>query len=227
VRRLLPTPVDPVDPAEVYGDLPSASGRPAVRVNMVASADGATAIDGRAKALSGEPDRRLFHLMRSLAEVILVGAETVRRERYRPAAVPIAVVSRLCAFDWSSPFFTEATCRPIVFTVAIAPDDALGRTRDVADVVVVGETDVDVAAAVSELGDRGFSHVLCEGGPTLNGYLAGAGVLDELCLSISPQLVGGRAKRALSSMSPVPSIPLELVSLCEEDGNLFCRYRPA
>lgn len=225
MRLLLPEPVDPVDPVEVYSDLPVVAGRPGVRLNMVASADGATAIDGRAGGLAAESDRRLFRVMRSLADVILVGGRTMRAERYRPTAVPIAVVSRTCDFDWSSPFFADATCRPIIFTVAHASGDRRLRAVAVADVVIAGEVNVDLAMAVAELGRRGYRHVLAEGGPTLNPNLIDAGILDELCLSVSPMLVGGDARRVLNGGLLDPPRTLELRSLCEEDGNLFCRYR--
>lgn len=225
MRLVLPRAVDPVDAMDVYGDLPVAPGRPGVRVNMVATVDGATAVEGRAKGLASEADRHLFHLMRSLADVIMVGAETMRAERYRPAAVPIAVVSRSCAFDWSSPFFREASSRPIVLTVAQAPEENVQRARELADVVVVGDSTADAGEAVAELGRRGFRHVLCEGGPTFNAHLARARVLDELCLTVSPLLAGGQAKRVLAGADLLPHLPLVLVSLCEEDGSLFFRYR--
>ena len=69
MRQILPTFVDPVDPMAVYADLPVADGRPGVRLNMIASLDGATAVDGVAGGLANKADQDLFHLMRSLAKV--------------------------------------------------------------------------------------------------------------------------------------------------------------
>jgi len=225
VRQLLPTFVDPVDPVAVYADPPVAAGRPGVRFNMIASVDGATAVDGVAGGLGGEADRALFALLRRLADVVLVAAGTVRAEGYGPSPVPIAVVTRSCRLDWDSRFFTAQVARPVVVTVATAPAEARARAAEVADVVVAGERDVDLARALDALGARGWRAVLCEGGPTLNGQLAAAGLLDELCLTLSPCLVGGDAKRLLAGpLLPGPPT-LTLASACEEDGFLFLRFR--
>jgi riboflavin biosynthesis pyrimidine reductase len=225
VRQLLPEPLDTVEPLDVYRDLPVVAGRPAVRLNMISSVDGSTAVEGRSGGLGGPADRRVFAALRSLADVVLVAAGTVRAEGYGPGTLPIAVVSGSLQLDWDAPFFTAATHRPIVVTYRRAPADQAVRASKVADVLVAGESSVDLALAVSRLGERGFRHVLAEGGPSLNGALAGAGLLDELCLSLAPRLVSGDAKRILSGPPLTPAPALELRSLCEEDGYLFLRYR--
>jgi riboflavin biosynthesis pyrimidine reductase len=225
MRQLLPEAVDPVEPLDVYRDLPVVEGRPAVRLNMIASVDGSTALDGRSGGLGGPADRRVFAALRSLADVILVAAGTVRAERYGPAALPIAVVSRSLRLDWDSPFFRAATHRPIVVTSERAPAEAVKQAQGVADVLVAGDDDVDPARAVVMLGERGFAHVLAEGGPSLNGALARAGVLDELCLTVAPRLAAGDAGRILTGPPLDPPPGLVLRSLCEEDGYLFLRYR--
>jgi riboflavin biosynthesis pyrimidine reductase len=159
--------------------------------------------------------------------VVLVAAGTVRAEQYGPSKVPVAVVSRSCRLDWEAPFFTAPVARPIVVTVARAPAGALARAAELAEVIVAGETDVELGAALAALGERGFRAVLAEGGPTLNAQLAAAGLLDEVCLTLAPRLVGGGAKRILDGL-PAPGAPaLRLASLCEQDGFLFLRYRPA
>jgi riboflavin biosynthesis pyrimidine reductase len=226
MRQLLPTPVDPVDPLVVYGDLPVAQGRPAVRLNMIASVDGATTLAGVSGGLGGPADHALFAVLRSLAEVVLVAAGTLRAERYGPSSTPVAVVTRSLRLDWDAPFFTAQLARPLVVTVAQAPPDQLARAAAVADVIVAGDRDVDLAAALAALGDRGFQAVLAEGGPTLNGQLAGAGLLDEVCLTLSPRLAGGGAKRILDGLSLSAVDGLRLCSVCEQDGYLFLRYRP-
>jgi riboflavin biosynthesis pyrimidine reductase len=225
VRQLFPVPVEEVDPEAVYRDWPVAAGRPALRLNMIASADGATTLAGLSGGLGGEADRDLFLLLRRLAEVVLVAAGTMRAERYGPSSVPIAVVSRSCSFDWDSPFFTAQKARPIVVTVAAAPAARRARAAELAEVVVAGEHDVDLAAALAALAARGFGTVLAEGGPTLNAQLVAAGLLDELCLTLAPRLVGGDAKRVLAGPVLVPSTGLVLRSVCEQDGFLFLRYR--
>jgi riboflavin biosynthesis pyrimidine reductase len=226
MRQLLPAPVNPIDPVTVYRDLPVASGRPAVRVNMIASVDGATTVGATSGGLGGEADRRVFAILRSLADFVLVAAGTVRAEKYGPSTVPIAVVSRSCQLDWQSPFFTEAKHRPVVITVETAPPESRALASDVADVVIAGDTSVDLSVALGYLGRRGARSVLAEGGPSLNGELAAAGLVDELCLTVSPRLVGGAAKRILSGDAVVTRAELALRSVCEQDGFLFLRLRP-
>ena len=227
MRQLLPFPRDPVDPAVLYGDLPPARTRPAVRLNMIASIDGATAAAGYAGDLGGPADQALFAVLRSQADVVLVAAGTVRAEHYGPLDVPVAVLSRSCRLDWDSAFFTAAITPPIVVTVAAAPAVERKKAAGLADVVIAGERDVDLSAALGALAERGYARVLAEGGPSLNGQLAAAGLLDELCLTVSPLLAGGDAKRVLAG--PVlPSGPgWQIRSLCEQDGFLFLRYRPS
>lgn len=242
MRQLFPVAVDAVDPHDVYADLPSANGRPAVRLNMIASVDGATSVDGVSGALGGPADHDVFFAMRSVADVVLVAAGTVRAEGYGPAELPaetrdarqrngqtpvpaIAVVSRRIDLDWRSSFFTDAAVRPIVLTVEAAPDAQLSQAAEVADVVIAGERDVDLRQALDAIGERGAHSVLAEGGPSLNAQLAGAGLLDELCLTLSPSVVGGSAKRIVNGPALDPRSALSLRSVCQDDGYLFLRYR--
>jgi riboflavin biosynthesis pyrimidine reductase len=225
LRQLFPETIDAVEPIDVYRDLPVVEGRPAVRLNMISSVDGATALEGRSGGLGGPADRKVFAALRSLADVVLVAAGTVRAENYGPGNVPIAVVSGSLRLDWDTPFFTAATHRPIVVTSALAPAEAVEQAEAVADVLVAGDAEVDLVEAVAQLGERGFAHVLAEGGPSFNGVLAAAGLLDELCLTVAPVLVLGEAKRILAGPPLQPPPDLKLRSLCEEDGYLFLRYR--
>ncbi len=243
MRSLFPDAEDDVDPATVYADVPRNGDRPAVRLNMIVSVDGGTSWNGVSGALGGPADHAVFGVLRSLADVVLVASATMRGEQYGPAVLPpdvqdarrargqtpvppIAVVSRTCRFDWSTPFFTAATERPILFTVAAAPAEDRARAAEVARVVIAGETDVDLDVAVRELGASGAALVLAEGGPTLNGQLARAGLLDELCVTLSPLLASGDAKRIIAGSTLEALRPLALRSICEEDDYLFLRYRP-
>lgn len=179
---------------------------------MIASVDGAASLQGRSGALGGPADKSLFALLRALADVIVVGTATTRTEGYRPARLeeavrarrskwglspvpPIAVVTQGCRLDWTSPFFTEAEQRPLVLTAASAGAAERARAAQVADVIVAGETDVDLGSAVAVLGERGHENVLAEGGPGVAIQLRAAGLLDEVCLSLSPLLVAGDARR--------------------------------
>jgi riboflavin biosynthesis pyrimidine reductase len=226
VRQLFPLLLDPVDPLSIYGPLPAVEGRPSVRLNMVASIDGASAVAGVSGGLGGSADRRLFSLLRSLADTVLVAAGTVRAENYGPGTLPIAVVSRSCEFDWRAPFFTCASHRPIVITVSGAPAANRARAAEVADIVLAGTDRVDLNAALQALAERGARSVLAEGGPSLNGQLAAAGLIDELSLTVSPVLIGGDARRILSGAGPAVPAKLDVCSVCEQDGFLFLRLRP-
>ncbi len=243
MRQLFPVWGDEVDPAPLYGDQsrPVTPGRPYVVVNMVASLDGATAVEGVTAKLGGPGDQRIFFLLRSLADVILVGAQTVRAEGYGPprlddrviearrargqAALPtIAVVSRSLNFDWSSSLFNDSATHPLILTTRAAEVDQLKRAHDHAVVVQAGDTTVDLAEGLAALGGRG-ALVLCEGGPTLNGELARAGLVDELCLTVSPSLVGrvGAGIFGLSQLDHI--VAASLLHVLEEEGFLFLRYR--
>jgi len=211
-----------------------------LRANMVASADGAGFLEGRTAALSTPADMRLFGLLRVLADVVLVGAGTARTEEYKPArrrpsledlragrppTVPIAVVSRKLDLDFAAPLFTGAPpdARTIVITCAGSPDDQRAAAARVADVIVAGETAVDLEEAVAALRDRGLGQVLCEGGPHLLGQLAAEGLLDELCLTVTPLLAGPGPTRVVAG-APFPPRPMTLAHVLTEDGELFCRY---
>jgi riboflavin biosynthesis pyrimidine reductase len=243
MRLLYPHYEDVVDPATIYADLPSAVGRPSVRLNMIVSVDGGTSWNGVSGALGGPADKALFGVLRSLADVVLVASATMQGEHYGPAVLPanvqdarrergqtpvppIAVVSRTCRFDWNSPFFTAATERPIMVTVSSASEADRTRAAEVAEVILAGEHDVDLDRAVRALGASGAKSVLAEGGPTLNGQLARAGLLDELCVTLAPLLASGDAKRLISGSTLDALEPLDLRSICEEDDYLFVRYRP-
>jgi riboflavin biosynthesis pyrimidine reductase len=243
MRMLFPEWVATVDPRTVYADMPHSDGRPSVRLNMIVSVDGGTSWNGLSGALGGSADKALFAVLRSLADVIFVASGTMREEHYGPAVleskmqdarleqgqtpVPkIAVVSRTCQFDWDTPFFTAATERPIIITVSSAAEADRTRAAEVAEVIIAGEDDVDLTRAITELGSRGANKILAEGGPTLNGELALAGLLDELCVTLSPLLASGDAKRIIAGSALDNLEPLDLCSICEEDNYLFLRYRP-
>ena len=239
---------DPVDLAAAYAYPPGWAGkRPGetaawVRANMVASADGAAAAKGISGAISSECDREVFSVLRGLADVILVGAQTVRVERYgpararadwaplragRPPVPPIAIVTGTLDLDLSSPLFTAAPAdaRTIVFTAQTAPADRRAEVEKWADVVIAGSgRHVDLAAAVSALADRGMRRVLTEGGPHLLGQLVAADLLDELCLTISPLLAAGYDTRITAGAQLAAPRRLRLAHVLEAQGSLFCRY---
>ncbi len=213
-----------------------------VMANMVGGLDGSAAIGGRVAALSTEPDAALFRLIRALADVVLVGAETVRRERYRsirlpgeqaaarqaagrPAAPRLAVVTRSLDLDWSGDAFAGALAesRPLVITCQAADARRVQRAREVADVVIAGGDRVDPDLAVRRLAELGHRVVLCEGGPTLLGELVAAGRLDELCLTIAP-LMGGDPLPVAVSPPGAPLRHFALRHVLRDGDTLFLRY---
>jgi riboflavin biosynthesis pyrimidine reductase len=150
----------------------------------------------------------------------------VRRAYGLADALPTAVVSRSLRLDPRSDLYTAVgEERTIVLTSAAADPAAQAALRQVADVVICGEDDVDLAVARAQLVARGHTRILCEGGPTLFAGLARAGVADELCLSLTPMLTGPGARRLVAGdLWPDGPRALELTGLLEEDGALFCRY---
>jgi riboflavin biosynthesis pyrimidine reductase len=242
VRTIFPSPGDELDLpglAAVYC-YPAAGW---LRANFVQSADGAVSVDGLSGGLSSAGDKKVFGILRVLADVIVAGSGTVRAERYkpararpslaglragRPAAAPIAVVTRRLDLDLSAPLYTEAApdARTIVVTCAASDAGRRAAAARVADVIVAGEDQVDLAAAVAVLAARGLGRVLCEGGPHLFGELAAAGLVDELCLSLSPTLAGPGPGRIIDGPDG-PARPLTLHQVIADDGFLFCRYLAA
>lgn len=191
--------------------------RPYVLANMVASADGATAMEGRSGGLGNETDKQVFRLLRRLAPVVLVGAATVRAERYRPSAVPgqrIAVVTRSLDVDVDTDLFQDG--RGVIVTTLDSGPLPAGIP-----VVRAGAGSVDLAGALDALGEP---TVLCEGGPGIVHQLIGAGLLDELCLTVSPWLVGGGAKRVGGGPGEPNPTPLRLAHTGHDGGFLFLRY---
>jgi riboflavin biosynthesis pyrimidine reductase len=243
MRALLPTPEADVDVHAFYAvDWRDAGG---LRVNFVASVDGAATEDGASRGLQTAGDNRVFAALRDLADVVVAGAGTVRAESYQaitvsdrrgairaeyglPASLPTAVVSRSLRLNPASDLFVGAPddARTIVLTCAVADPAVRAELEQVADVIVCGDESVDLAAARAALTERGLTRILCEGGPMLFADLARAGVVDELCLSVSPLLAGPGARRIVAGeLWPHDPTRLTLTGLLEEDDALFCRYR--
>jgi riboflavin-specific deaminase-like protein len=213
---------------------------PFVQVNFVASADGAVAVDELSKGLSHPADRRVFLLARDLADVVLVGGGTARAENYRgtrttavrsarrarlglaPAA-PVAVVTRTAGLDPAAPLFTDTRVPPLVVTTAKADTAAVAEAG--ADVLVAGDDEVDLPRALAMLAERGLRRVDCEGGPGLFAQLIADDLVDQLCLTVAPLLVGGAASRIAAG--PAAAVPrrLDLASVLVEDGFTLLRYR--
>jgi len=244
-----PLPAAVRDLAQLYGneDVGDAAGRqPAVhlRANMVSSVDGAAWLNGRSGGLSGPADRMLFTVLRSLADLVLVGAGTASTEHYRPAhanelwaelrppgaPVPaIAIVTARLRLDPDDQLLTGAApgAQTIVITTASAPADRKAAISRHARIIEAGQHQVDIVTAIAELSRLGYARILTEGGPTLLGQLAGTGLLDELCLTTSPVLAGGTAGRIVHASATATdglTSGLTLRHVLADDSFLFCRY---
>jgi riboflavin biosynthesis pyrimidine reductase len=235
MRQLLPAPLDDVD---LYDALRPASD--VVRLNMVASADGAVVdADGRSGSIGGDGDREVFRTLRAHADVIVAGAGTVRDEGYGPhrvaahlrerraadgrsAPAAVAVVSRSLDLDWEAPLFTEAVTPTIVLTCASADPSRQRRAASAGVLIVAGGDAVDPAAAIAALRAHGARSVLCEGGPSLNAAWLGAGVVDELCLTIAPALLGETGPRLAGDLGR--RVDVGLRAIIADGDELYLRY---
>ena len=216
----------------------AAPGKPYLGLNMVSSLDGKATIEWRTMGLSTELDRRLFHQLRTQVDAVMVGAGTVRNERYGRmtksqelrekriaeglAPDPLAViVSGRLDLPADLPILNEPEQRVVIATGSDASLPEMGEQLEYAR---VGD---DLPKLMAYLGEtHGIRSVLCEGGPTLNSYLFAAGLVDELFLTLNPKAVGGAAALTIvAGRELVEPAELTLVSLAEGDGDLFTRWR--
>lgn len=219
-------------------------GRARVRMNFVESADGAVTLGGSSGALGGATDRALMQVLRAMADVVLVGAGTVRVEGYGGVRVGddhvawrrdrgledqprLAIVSGGLRLEPTDDVFASAVTPPVVVTT-----DAAARARGrllapVADVMACGEAGVDLPAMLAEFARRGWTQVLCEGGPHLFGALLEAGVVDEVCVTVAPRFVGGKAGRIVQGAREWDRRFALAGVVTDDEGFAFLRYARA
>ena len=226
-------PVLPSDPQILASWYPW-PGASTVRANMIASLDGRATLDGVSGGLGSPADQRLMAVLRATADVLLVGAGTVRTEGYqdighdgdlratlrpeRPAPVGLAVVTRAGLPDGLPALRTAAGP-----TFVLTTEDGARRTRVGSDteVVVVGDEAVDPERVRSALIERVGDRILCEGGPSLLTSLLAGDVVDELCLTRSPHLLGAAS---LPVVRELPASTWHLVGLAVDGDHLFTRH---
>jgi riboflavin biosynthesis pyrimidine reductase len=214
-----------------------------VRANFITSLDGAVAVDGTSGGLAGPGDRALFTVMRELADVIVVGAGTVRAENYGGAVLtvaqrqqrqargqaevpPIAIVSNSGRLDRDMKVFSQTEVPPLVLTSRTAAPTTqalLGGAAEVLDCSGAEPDDVDAAVLLRELAARDLLRVLTEGGPSLLGTFIAGDLLDELCVTTAPSVVGGEAGRIAHGGSR-PTAMKRAHLLADEGGYLYSRY---
>jgi riboflavin biosynthesis pyrimidine reductase len=213
-----------------------------LRANFVTSLDGAVTLEGLSRGLSNKDDQKMLGRLRMLADVVLVGAGTLRAEGYGglrlgakrrtwrtehglPENPPLAVVSARLELVADSPVFVDAPTRAIVITCEAAPARQREALAEVADVLICGQEAVDLPVAVAALTERGLPQILCEGGPHLLGSLTADDLVDELCLTVSPLLAGPGARRITDGLAVTDARSLSLLHvLSTDDGFLFLRH---
>ncbi|MBY6414497.1 pyrimidine reductase family protein [Rhodococcus sp. BP-252] len=220
---------------------PGALTRPWVRVNFVSSVDGAVSADGVSAGLGTPSDKRVFGALRALADVVVVGAGTVRAEDYggvhladdererRIAAgqspVPrIVVVTASASLDPQSRLFTDTEVSPTVVTASSSSPEARRRLEAAGARVVVDDGDVTPAAVTAELERAGERRVLLEGGPGLFGTFLDDDAVDEICSTVSPVAVAGSAGRIAHSEHASMRAMNRAHVLADDDGTLLTRW---
>jgi len=215
--------------------------RPYLVLNMVATLDGKATIEGRTRAMSTDADREIFHHLRTQVDAVLVGAGTVRAERYgaitksdelrekrrregvRPDALACIVSGRL---DLPSdlPLLGDPESEVLIATAA---RDRLEEPAARVEYLRSDGDEVDLPAVLERLRrDHGVRSILCEGGPTLNYGLFRGDLVDELFLTLSSKLTGGAHALTIVAGEGLPEpLDLELVSLLRCGEELFARYR--
>jgi len=238
IDRLWPSPASALDDDALL-DAYAFGADGGLRMNFVTSLDGAATRDGVSGALGGDADGRVFELIRRLADVVLVGAGTVRAEGYDAMRLDddavawrtahgfapqptFAIVSRSLNLDPESAVFADATVRPIVYGSREADSARAAALGEVADVVL----DDDPVAVRSDLRARGLTRIHSEGGPSLFGSFVADGVVDELCLTAAPTLEAGGARRISTSPEASPT-GMRLVTVLRSGDELLLRYAAA
>jgi riboflavin biosynthesis pyrimidine reductase len=221
VQRLFPNPVSKISVEEAYGiarnrvATPNGNTRPTIGMCMVMSIDGSTVVDGNSRALGGPADLAVLLGLRKLADVIIVGASTVVVDDYGPPSKPglrVGVVTRSATIDTNMPLFTSGSGFLITTETTATPAGV--------DCVRAGTTTVDLALAVQQL-QGNFAQL--EGGPTLNAAMVEADLVDEINVTVSPNIVGGMGPRLAAGTIDVLQ-RFQLAHVCEDDGFLFLRY---
>lgn len=229
-----------LSPAEVMAELAlrergAVGNRPRVAAVMIASIDGQATVAGRSRGLGHPLDRALMRSLRASADAVLVGAATVRAERYArlfdaedvaarvaaglPERPPLVVATRSGDVPWDVGVFSEAQSSVVVAsgTVVEVPADAA------ATVELLYEA--DLGAMLEHLAQaRGTRLVVCEGGPRLLAALTAAGLLDDLILTVAPLVVGGAGPVLLTGPALEPPARLALAGAWRADDHLFLHY---
>ena len=192
-----------------------------LRLNLVASVSGSAAgTDGTSESLTSRADRRILGVIRELADVVLVGANSVRAEGYQlPRRAQLAIVTR--SGDLGGHRLGGSERQAVVF----GPESARGAAAASIGARFVALADDSMPTLLAALRAEGYASIVCEGGPNLAAQLIAAGVVDELCLTTSPRLNGNSLP--LLGAGAADELPLSLSQLLidDTDDTLFARWR--
>jgi riboflavin biosynthesis pyrimidine reductase len=241
VRRLVPDPgptsiAEQIDAYRPWDDPPAE--RPHLALNFAATLDGRASIDGRSGPIGSDTDTAMLVGLRQRFDAVMIGAGTMRVERYGrvipdPAkrerreslglpGDPLMVIVGGIDLPWDAPLFTDGGGRVLLFTADQEGEPPATATP--VDVVREAGGRVDMTTAMRHLrAERDVRAVLCEGGPRLHSQLQAAALADELFLTIAPKLVGA-GNTILEGALPAVT-ELELAWLLQEESELFARYR--
>lgn len=229
---------DPIDPLDLYlSDERKSPDRPWVMLNMISSLDGGTAVSGKSSELGDDDDFNVFKAIRAVPDVILVGAATVTAENYRPVTLDaqrrerrvemglaetptLAIVSGRLSVDPEARIFGDPEHKPLLITSTFADPAKLVLLGDSADMSVL--PDLNPVTILAHLGAARV--VLVEGGPTLNGQFAAAGLIDEVNLTTSPTLISGDSARITRGPAVDPPQAMRVDRVLLGERSLFVRY---
>lgn len=223
MQRLLPDPGPTTVPEQLEAYRPweePREERPLVAMNFVATLDGRATIEGRSGPIGSNADTAMLAGLRTRFDAVMIGAGTMRAERYGPLASKLVIVSGRLDLPWDAPAFTDEG-EVLIFTASETEPPETAASIE----VIRHEGAVNLVEAMQYLRhERGVQALLSEGGPHLHEQMQADGLVDDLFLTIAPKLSGGEAPRILEG--PLPGIvDLELAWLLEQDGELFARYR--
>ena len=228
-----------IDPLELQmGYARGHPDRPWVMANFITTIDGATVVEGGSTAINDDDDKAMFQAMRAVPDFIVVGAGTIRAEKYGPVdldderrsrrtaagleATPhLVIVSGSLDLDPEARVFSDPeNHRVIVLTLENAPEDRSNRLSEVADVVRLA----DLGAGEIVRYFRMAKVILCEGGPSLMGQFVAEGLIDELAWTVAPLLAAGESPRLAHGARPESPVVMRLDRILHGDRSLFLRY---
>ena len=246
MKQIFPEEIE-VDPIIVYNNdvrTPSNS-KPWILLNMVNSVDGFISFEGRAGGLSGSADKNIYQIIRGLADIILVGAGTVRAENYKAPKTPegklaefresrgqekrprIAVLSGELNLNPEMGLIAERHLEdkpPLIYTKSESLEKNSSQFASSSEIIDFPEEELTVSKVVHDLSNQDAKIVVCEGGPNLNAHLLANDLIDEFCLSVSPRAVGGEDPSPFLNKPVDSPVELSLDRILLEEEFLFCRY---